>query len=457
MADQQLFPDGFTEPHILSGLSADASILVGFSGGADSSALLHLLSRYGKLHGTRICAAHVNHGIRGDEADRDEAFCRSVCSSMGIEFFSIRADVPKIAKESGKSVETAARDLRYSFFEEIMERENIPILATAHNADDNLETMIFNLVRGSSLGGICGIPEARLCQGGCVIRPILCMPKADILRYCRDNSLEYVTDSTNTDTDYTRNKIRSEVIPRLCEINSGAVKNASRLSRALRADAICLDGMRDAFMDELCEGFSVSTEKLNGSPEAVASRALVALYKDISCGGSLEYTHISALRRLSAKGVPHSSVTLPDGIEAVIENGRLVFRKAEKKKDIPSYKAELNEGSNLISQTNCEIIMVYSQNTKNIYKNSILMSIDFDKISGKLFVRNRMAGDKIFTCGMHKSVKKLMCDKKIPVHLRDRLPVICDGEGIVAIPLVALRDGVSAKGDDSVRLYFYAY
>lgn len=438
------FSKSFTPPHELSGRDPTEPILTALSGGADSSALLYMLWEYGKQFGAKIYAAHVNHCIRGEEADRDEEFCKRLCEKLDIPLFTLRADVPRIAAETGESIETAARRVRYSFFSEQMKAKGIRLLATAHNANDNLETMLFNLARGTSLSGMCGIPSTRPCEGGTVIRPILYMEKSEILRFCRENSLDFVTDSTNTDTDYTRNMIRAEIVPKLLEINSGAVRNSARLSEELRADALCLESMKDMFLEGICDECSVETEKLLGSPRAIGNRALVSLYRNIS-EATLEKVHIDALRDLAAKGVPHSSLSLPDSVEAVIENSRLMFRRSEQKKEYEPYCIPLFEGRNDISQTNCEIFIGYSQKIKNIYKNSILIYIDSATISGSLSARSRSAGDRILAGGMHKSVKKLMCDKKIPLGLRSRLPIICDDKGIVAIPSVALRDGAKPK------------
>ena len=453
MTDKISLPREFTPPHLISGRPESASILVGFSGGADSSALLRMLYEYSRESGAQIYAAHINHGIRGEEADRDEQFCRETCDTLGIKLFVLRADLPAISRERCESLETAARNVRYEYFDSIMTEHGIELLATAHNANDNLETMLFNLCRGTSLSGMCGIPETRPC-GGTVIRPILRMSKDRILEFCRENSLSFVTDSTNTDTDYTRNMIRAEIIPALCKINSGAVRNAARLSESLYADMLCLESMKNMFLEGLCENYSIETEKLNGSPDAIVNRALISVYSDISGGGSLEAVHVEAMRRLSKNAVPHSSVTLPRGFEAVIENERLCFRKKEASREIEEYSLTLLEGENSISQTNCEIIIVNSQNAKNVYKNSISMSLASAKINGGLTARSRLPQDKILMGGMHKSVKKLMCDKKVPIELRSRLPIICDSEGIVAIPLVGIRDG--AKGTD-LTLNFYMY
>ncbi len=437
-------PTGFTDPAELSGMPPSTPILVAYSGGADSTALLHMLAYYGRIHNSTIYAAHVHHGIRGEEADRDEAFCRETASRLSVKLFVLHADVPGLSKESGESIETCARRVRYDFFDALMEKYQIPILATAHNAGDNLETMLFNMIRGCGLSGICGIPLSRLCENGTVVRPILGMTRDEILSYCEKNALEFVTDSTNDGTEYTRNKIRAEIIPLLNEINSSAVKNSAKLAQNLRADYLCLESMTNLFLEEMRKGYALEVEKINGSPAAIVNRALASLYHEYSGGHSLEYSHVTAIRELAKKAVPHSRVTLPNRIEAVIEQGCVIFRDTPQKADILPYRIPLKEGENMISQTGCEIIMKTSQNAKNIYKNSILLSIDSAKINGNLYVRNREAGDRILMGGMHKSIKKLLCDKKIPLSLRARLPVLCDDSGILAIPLIGVRDGTAS-------------
>lgn len=456
-------PSGFTLPHVLSGLPADSAILVGLSGGADSTALLHMLSSYTRITGARLCAAHVNHCIRGEEADRDERFCKDLASSLGVEFFCLKADVPKIAEDTGESIETAARRVRYEYFDSLMVENDIHVLATAHNADDNLETIIFNIARGAGLSGICGIPDCRPCKHGTVVRPILSMEKSDILSYCKDNLLTFVTDSTNTDTDYTRNRIRAEIIPVMKQINSGAIKNAARMSKTLREDSLCLESMAGWFVEELRDSYSVETEKLCGSPISVVSRALIRLYDEFSGGKTLEQTHINALLTLAQKAVPHSSISLPGGILGVIENNKLCFiYKSDTAQCAQAYSITLTDGENPISQTNSEIFIGNSQCSKNIYKKSILLSIDSDKICGELVARSRKSGDRILMGGMHKSLKKLMCDKKIPLDIRARIPIICDTDGILAVPFIGIRDGAkhSAREDPSspvTNISFYLY
>ncbi len=452
---ERALPKGFTEPHTISGMPADTPMLVAFSGGADSGALLHMIMRYAAIHGATVYAAHVNHGIRGDEADRDEQFCREVAERYGIKLFTIRADVPKLAAESGKSVETAARDVRYGFFAQIMQKHNIPLLCVAHNADDNFETILFNISRGSGLSGVCGIPQTRDFEGGTIIRPILEINKNDINKYCSENNIEYVTDSTNTDTDYTRNRIRSAVIPELKAICPGAERAASRLSESLRADALCLDSMANWFLEEMRNGYFIETEKLCGSPTAITSRALMSLYGEISGGLSLEYVHVKAILELARKAVPHSSINLPAGIRAVIENKSLGFTKAPpppRNITAEQFSLVLGEGINFISQINAEIVIGNTQKSENIYKKSMKFSLDSAKIIGTVYARERRAGDKIRSGGMGKSLKKLMCDKKIPQEIRPRIPVICDDSGVIAVPFIGVCDACTAKKDSDLTI-----
>jgi len=164
------------------------------------------------------------------------------------------------------------------------------------------------------------------------------------------------------------------------------------------------------------------------------------------------------LRTLAKKGIPHSCVSLPHGIEGVVEGGRLCLRKkAESKVPTDDYQICLREGENPISQTNSKIFIGISHNEENVYKNSILLSIDFDNITGELIARARRPGDKIRMGGMSKSLKKIMCDNKIPLDIRARIPIICDSNGILAVPFVGVRDSAKCKNDTKRKLNIYFY
>jgi len=439
MTNKSIFPLGFVSPESLSGKPANAPILIGFSGGPDSAALLSLLLKWRELTGAPIYAAHIDHMIRDGEHERDRKFCERVTFEGGVKLFTLIADLPKIARESGESLETAARRVRYGFFNKIMKENGIEILATAHNADDNLETILLNLTRGSGLKGMRGIPPTREIEGGTVIRPILGMSKDEILAYCEENSVEYVIDSTNAVADCSRNIIRLKVIPELKSINPSVVKTAKRLSDSVRDDEKYFDELADSFLEG--KNDFIALDALGAIPDvSVKTRIIQKL------GGSgLETVHIESILKLAEKGEPHSSVSLPDKKRAVIENGRLVFEDDTKESPAEYTEIQLKEGENPFFHS---VLRVSSQSERNVYKSETQAAIASDKIIGSLVARNRQAGDRIFLRGMHRSVKKLLCDAKIPLELRDKLPIVCDGDGIVFIPYIGVRDGMSAKNSE---------
>ncbi len=461
--NKNIIPAGFISPDELSGMPPDTPVLAGFSGGADSGALLHMLLAWSRRTGAEIFVAHVNHGIRGQEAERDEEFCRMTAEKYRIRLFTCHINVPQIAAETGKSLETAARDERYAFFERIMRENNIPLLAVAHNANDNLETVIFNIARGCALSGVCGIPPVRKCGGGLLIRPILGMSRENILDYCRENGIQYVTDSTNSDTDYSRNHIRADIIPQIKSLNASAERSAYRMSAILRDDEKCLSALaREYYEKHKNPDGSFPIASLCGAQRAVSSRVVGQMFENcgVTVPDRLEYTHINAVLELCARGRAHSSVTLPGQISAVIEDGNLVIGKCIKE-DLPcqpqNLKIPLHEGENTISQIDCKIIIGNTHKNINIYKKSIKLYIDSAKIKGTIFMRLKEAGDRIRMGGMSKSLKKLMCDKKIPLSLRGRLPVICDDSGIVAVPMIGVSDNHRINPDDvsSVCIQIY--
>ena len=168
--------------------SAPCHVLVGVSGGADSVALLDMMQK--EYPGAPMLLAHVNHGIRGEEALCDRAFCENVAKERGLEIVILDVDIPAIAKEKGQSLEEAAREVRYAFFADLMRERNIPVLLTAHHADDHLETILFRIARGTGLSGLCGIAPIRPFEMGHLVRPLLGFTKQGVLQYCKNNDSE---------------------------------------------------------------------------------------------------------------------------------------------------------------------------------------------------------------------------------------------------------------------------
>ena len=223
-------------------------ILAAFSGGSDSSALLHfLVKHYGREN---IYAAHFNHAIRGNDADADEAFAIKTCEKYGIQIFTERKNVPELAAQIKKSIEEAARDLRYDFFSRICKeiQGNIKI-ATAHTASDNTESVLINLARGTGLGGLCGIAPI----SDNIIRPLLLCDKHDVLAYCAENDIDFVEDKSNADELYTRNFIRHSVTSKLKERYSALDSNIWRMSEIMRETADFMDSITEELLKD-CDG-----------------------------------------------------------------------------------------------------------------------------------------------------------------------------------------------------------
>ncbi|MBR6782480.1 MAG: tRNA lysidine(34) synthetase TilS [Clostridia bacterium] len=445
--------------------------LVAFSGGADSRLLLELtvralVERHGEEGRSMVLAAHLHHGIRGVEADRDLEFCQKVCKELGVELICDRADVPALADQWGESLETAARRVRYGFLRRVMARRGIPTLLTAHHADDNLETVLERLLRGSGTRGMGGIPPTRPLESNgdtsavTLYRPLLEWTRRDILSACAEWGLDFVTDSTNLEDDCLRNRIRHTVIPALEEIagRDAPQRAASRLSRISREDEDFLNAMAETTLPPTPSpwGNGLSVNELTARHPALSKRAISALYRgarrdyDRGSGSeTLSTVHLEALLDLCRKGVPESCTPLPCGLEGRIREGRLYVIPTDTP-DVPLPPDEpmlLGEGvlrwseDVTVTVEKADLLLEPKQDAA-VYASAIFPP----DLPLPLTVRKRQAGDTILSHGMTKKLKKLLNEKDIALYIRDRLPLIClsDGspEGIpLWYPSVAFRDG----------------
>ena len=450
----------FTEPHLLSGYPKEAAILVGLSGGADSTALLHRLCEYGRMSDCKLVAAHVNHGIRGEEysfeADRDEKFCRELCASLGVELCVERLNVPSLAKSSGKSLETEARDQRYAFFSRIMRERDIKILATAHNADDDLETQIFNLARGCGIEGLAGIPESRPLDGvddRIVIRPLLRAKKSEIIDYCRENRLDFVTDSTNLEDDCTRNILRHKIIPELEKLFPSIHRSASRLHESASEDSDLILSEASAYLKE-ADG-KISAEELSALHPALKKRVLMLAFAQIS-SVTLENVHLDALLSLIKSKKNGARVSLPDKKQASVVDGVLKFgdETRDNGKTPVQYCEPLNYGFNIIENTPFAVELCSESEISGDYAGYTLYSAATLRLEAlpSLYAKNRSSGETVFDGGVNKKIKKLMCDKHVPLPDRDSLPIIYSDGETVYVPLCAVADRAKVKKREHGRL-----
>ena len=389
-------------------LSAD-NITVALSGGADSVALLHALCTLKDKLKINISAAHLNHMIRGDEALRDENFVKQLCGDMNVPLICESIDVPAYAEKNRLSIETAAREVRYAFFERI----NTGVVATAHTASDNLETVLFNLARGTGLNGLCGIPPKR----SIYIRPLILVTRDEVEAYCAENCLSYVTDSTNLSDDYTRNRIRHTVIPVLKSVNPSAEKTVARTVVSVREDEEFLNACVDNYLSaNFKDGFLTVDSAV---PPSVLKRAIKKYAEYIVPDLRLDSLHLNSIYSVSVNG---GRTSLPCDCIAEAKNGRLPV------------KNKLSNGK----KTVFNVTTAVKDNTffKNGEKvNNLLLnnSIDCDKIVGESVSRTRLPGDSVRLAGRGctKTLKKLMNELKIPNELRDSVPVLADDDGVI--------------------------
>lgn len=416
-------------------------ILAALSGGADSVTLLHYLFIYKDILGITVEAAHVNHMLRGKEADRDELFCRSLCENMGIKLHVKRADVRKIAKEKGLSEELCGRNIRYEFFDEVVNNSGMKI-ATAHTLSDSIETMIFNLARGTGLKGLCGIPPVRKN----IIRPLINCYRSDIENYCKEHNLDYVTDSTNLEDDYSRNFIRHNILPQLKNINIEADKAIGRTIGWLRDDENYLSSMAGDMLEKIkIDDNKYDIHDLIDCPVPIKRRVIAKILNN-SCG-NISSEHILELENLLNKT---GSVNLPKDLKAKVKDGFLII--TSQNEDINN-SARFNEC--IIKQG--ESIQfgektIYLQNLsikdynylKFINKKLFYNCFDCDMIYGDYKCRTRLDGDYYHPVlkGCGKSLKKLFNELKISKEERTKRLILCDDNGIIWVEGIGIDERV---------------
>lgn len=438
----------------LAGLLAKAdTVFVGYSGGADSAALLALMAQYCRENGIHCEAVHVHHGIRGTEADRDAQACRDFCDRRNIPLHIRYADVPAYAAAHHLGLEEAAREVRYAVFGEFLDANPNALCATAHSADDHLETVLFHLLRGSGLDGLCGIPPVR----GRFIRPLLSLSAERIRDFCEKEQIPAVEDSTNGDSTYTRNFIRHTIVPLLRQITPAPEGAAVRMSTLLRTDAAYLRQACRAALGEYAVRNEAPLSLLQDLPEALLSRAVGCLYENAAGAGDLSFVHIRDTTALIRKGMP-GRIDLPRNMSARLYGGMLtILPREECIPQAPSdFRAALHPGENFFPEYGLCIVCGGKRREeltdgKNIYKLSTWYSFPYDTISKGLYLRFRQAGDTVQCGGQTKTLKKLLNEKHVPPEKRNRLPVLCDGDGILCIPGVYVR--FLSDGDESLFVY----
>lgn len=405
-------------------VSPGDTVVCAVSGGADSMAMLWAFYLLREKLGITVSAAHFNHGLRGAESERDAAFVRDFCDRFDIPFYCGSARV-----EAGKKgLEAAARDARYGFLKSLPGK-----IATAHTANDNAETVLMHIVRGTGLKGLGAIAPVN----GKLIRPMLLVTRKEVLSFLEENNLHYVTDSSNGEDVFLRNRLRHHVIPVLEQENPRLAENLSAMALGLREDEAALTALIQS--DPL-----PSVQELR-QMEPSLRRRILKFFLERNGVCEPEREHVLLTENLVFSGKPSARASLPGGI-TVCRN----YDKLEAVRDAAALRTTVLEcpGITEIPELNlrviCETVSKASESTDGFMVEP----------QGQIILRPRLAGDTIRLPGGSRSLKKLFIDRKIPASRRDRIPVIADEQGVLGVYGFGLNEERKAKTFPCVVIRF---
>ena len=420
-------------------------ICVAVSGGSDSVALLHYLNALKKENGYSLSAVHCEHGIRGEDSLADMQFVKSLCEEWGVELYIFQEDCPARAKREKESLETAARNFRYQSFRTLIREGKADFIATAHHKNDEAETVLFRLARGTSLGGMSAMKE----ENGYLLRPFLKWSKKDIHAYIQEHGLSFCEDKTNLETDATRNKIRLEVLPKLEEAVSGATENIARFASLAMED--------DALLYELAEKLLERDEKdyyiAFSDKKPLFTRACLMAFKALGLEKDYTSAHLDAVFALqyAERG---ARLDLPKKIRAekLLHAVCIYLSKEEEYAPLGEEKPfEIG----VFNGGRYEVTVSKEEPTpqEDGWKT---LRFDEEKLPKSAIFRFRREGDKIKAfSGDTKSLKKLFNEKKIPVRERGYIPLLAekDGETVYAVCGVEISEKI--KVDENTKNVVY--
>ena len=424
-------------------------LLCAVSGGRDSVCLLHFLMELAPVRGFRLAAAHYDHRLRGGESERDAAFVRALCADWGIPCAAEAGDVAAEAGRRGLGVEETARLCRYAFLERTADALGAERIATAHHAEDNAETLLLHLVRGSGGGGLAGIPPVR----GRLVRPFLTTSRAEIEDYVRAHRLPYVEDGSNSDPRYARNRLRQEVMPALRALNPALTDTLSRSIAVFREENELLEALAAEALGEIERterSAAAPRERFRQAAPALRPRMALRLFDALGAGRKdVSARNIEAVTALAAGSSPRGSLDLPGGVLARCEGERFLL---ERRTEHPAARRELLPGE-WISWGKYTI---YSGKIgKNIPKNRDAICLKYDMINAAVSVGPWKAAARLELPGGRgaRTLKRLFSDAGISLTEREELPVIYVGERAAAAYGIGTdRHFLPAEGEESLLL-----
>lgn len=412
-------------------------IVIGVSGGADSMALLHIMMDFSKKLDFEFCVAHIEHGIRGAESVKDAEFVEDFCKCSGIKFYCENISAVQMAEELKIPVEMAGRIARYRFFDQVASDFKGNKIALAHHLEDQTETVLHNIIRGSGLKGLTGMEPIR---DNKYIRPLFEVTKQQILDYCNENNIIYHTDKTNFDTDYTRNWIRLELIPLLKKhINPSIERTIFRTADILRDDDEYLSYESEKAYRSIAEendsGVILPLSLFNNLDISVRRRVLrLALSRIAGFTTDFEFKHIDAVLALSSGGRvgSHIDITNNIGIEKGYDNILIRLKRKQVSVVCNVNVPGINHIKELSSVLKCSIIEVVNHDIIRLH-DADTQYVDVDKWPDGVELRFRENGDRIFPLGSpgYKKLKEYMIDRKIDRWKRNKIPLLTKGNDVL--------------------------
>ena len=407
-----------------------------FSGGADSTALLLCLYELREQLSLDLRAVHVHHGIRGEEADRDAAFCAALCEQYGIPLQTVFADVPAYAAEHRLSEETAARKLRYEALEQAAPEGTI---VTAHHAGDNAETVLFHLLRGSGMRGLCGIPP----KNGRILRPMLYAEKSEILSFLRKRGQGYVEDSTNSSESSSRNRIRHEIIPLLIRENPSALRHIGVTASLLAEDDALLHQQAAAIAAE--NAVQGGIRGLHRYPAPLRKRVYMQMLAALPVHADPSFELLSAIDRLVLQGSGTRTVTR--GVYAQVHRD-ILYLRAEQPPLSGEYPLQIGENRLFAGKCCTAVLEDAGAISRNLHKADTKSTLDFDKINGTPYFRQRRGTDLIRLPGRDfDSMLKKCVQAAVPAPERQELYVLYDRLGCIYCEQVGIAARVRPDAD----------
>lgn len=440
-------------------LEGAQTILVAVSGGPDSIALLHWLNTALMEYGIRIACAHYNHGFRGAESDADETFVARVCAQWHIPFYSEKGHLQNIVAAGGVNAQALAREYRYRFLQQIAIHIGANRIAVAHHRDDQIETILMRLIRGTGTTGLIGMPYAReLAAGITVIRPLLDCTKEQITEYLSAHQLDSRSDSSNWSMDYRRNRVRMELLPLLAQYNTHVGTAVVELSRMLAEDEAELAQMAAAQFADLLRmqrvkkgEFHVSVTTLHALSHSLQRRIIKLICNYLSdTEEEVPYAHIEALRSLWSQPEPRQW-DLPWSIRVYVRYGEVYFRRTDVLVGVEPFHFTFSAPATLTLPNGtftCSLV-----NTMDTSEDAYTVYYDYDRIAHAFTLRTRRRGDRIgsMRVGGYKKVKDILIDTKIPRENREGIPLLFAGDELIWI--VGVRKSTHGTYDSTTKRY----